>query len=390
MKIRLDRRSFPIHGVTLTYSRNHWPVLAAFACFGASAVACGSNVSRRGRSDSSHPAAATSSAGGADLTGAGATFPYPIYSRWFSEYAAKTGVKINYQQIGSGGGIRQLQEQTIDFGASDAPMTDAELSQAKGGAIMHFPTVVGVVALAYNLPGLTTPLKLNGPTIANIFLGTITTWNDTRIAALNPGVTLPNTDILIVHRAEASGTTFVFSDYLSHVSPAWKSNPGTGKELQWPVGLGAKGSDGVTAQIRATPGAVGYVELAYVKQNNLSAALVRNANGQYVAPSAGAATAAADAAAGQFPANSDYRVSIVDSPGATTYPITSFTWLLVYRQQHDAAKGKKLADFIRWALTDGQRDAEALDYAPLPPSLVSRLTTRLDSLTTPATTASAR
>ncbi len=374
----------------MTYTRNRWPSLAAIVCFGASAAACSSNASQRSGADSSHPAAATSTTSGADLTGAGATFPYPIYSRWFSEYAAKTGVKINYQQIGSGGGIKQLQEETVDFGASDAPMTDAEMSQAKGGPIMHFPTVVGVVAVSYNLPGLTAPLKLNGPTIASIFLGTITKWNDTRIAALNPGVTLPNTDILVVHRAEASGTTFVFSDYLSHVSPQWKTKPGAGKELEWPVGLGAQGSDGVTAQIKATPGAVGYVELAYVKQNNLTAALVRNAAGQFVAPSASAATSAADAAAGNFPSNSDYRVSIVDSPGASTYPITSFTWLLVYRQQHDAAKGKKLADFIRWALTDGQRDAESLGYAPLPPSLASRLTTRVDSLTAATATARAR
>jgi phosphate transport system substrate-binding protein len=356
------------------------------------AAACGSNSSGggAGASASAGGGAPASRATGADLTGAGATFPYPIYSRWFSEYATKAGVKINYQPIGSGGGIKQLQEQTVDFGASDAPMTDAELAAAKGGPVLHFPTVVGVVALAYNLPGMTQPIRLTGSTVAGIFSGKITKWNDSRIAAVNPGVTLPSTDILVVHRAEASGTTFVFSDYLSSVSAAWKASPGTGKELQWPVGLGAKGNDGVTAQIKQTAGAIGYVELAYVKQNGMTAALLQNSAGQFVAPAAAAATAAADAAAAKFAANSDYRVSIVNAPGAETYPIASFTWLLVYKNQPDASKAKKLADFMHWAFTDGQRDAGALDYAPLPASLAARLTARADSLAGGMVTASAR
>ncbi|HEX8942220.1 MAG TPA: phosphate ABC transporter substrate-binding protein PstS [Gemmatimonadaceae bacterium] len=343
---------------------------------------CGSGTGRQPSGDESAKArsAGGGGSGGVDLTGAGATFPNPIYAKWFHDYAAKTGVRINYQSIGSGGGIRQLQEQTVDFGASDAPMSDSEMVRAKGGPILHIPTVVGVVAVAYNLPGLAQPIKLTGSLVADIFLGKVTKWNDSRIAAVNAGAALPAKDILVVHRSEGSGTTYVFSDYLSAVSPMWKSGPGRGKGLQWPVGLGGKGNEGVSGQIKQTPGAVGYVELAYVKPNGLSVALIQNADGQFVAPAADAATAAADAAAAKLPPNTDYRVSIVNSPGAQTYPIASFTWLLVYKNQPDPIKAKKLTDFIRWALSDGQKDAAALDYAPLPASLASRLTTRLDSL----------
>ena len=363
-----------------------WSVLIAALV----ASACGSQKSGNATKGASTATPRASTASGADLTGAGATFPNPIYARWFSEYAQKTGVKINYQPIGSGGGIEQLSQQTVDFGASDAPMTDAEMAGAKGGPILHVPTVVGVVALAYNLPGLAKPLRLTGSLVTGIFLGQVTKWNDTRLAAVNPGVTLPSTDILVVHRAEASGTTYVFSDYLSSVSAAWKASPGKGKELQWPVGLGAKGNDGVTAQIEQTPGAIGYVELAYVTQNHLTAALLQNSSGNFVAPAASAATAAADAAAAKLPANSDYRVSIVNAAGAQTYPITSFTWLLLYRHPTDAAKAKKLVDFVHWALTDGQRDAPALDYAPLPTRLVLRLAVAVDSLASATTLPSAR
>jgi phosphate transport system substrate-binding protein len=330
---------------------------------------------RDATNDSSQPAS-----GAAALTGAGATFPYPIYSKWFSEYAAKTGVKINYQSIGSGGGIKQLSDETVDFGASDAPMSDSDLSKAKGGAVLHIPTVVGVVAIAYHLPSLTQPLKLTGPVVADVFLGKISKWNDARIAALNPGVALPSTDVLVVHRSDGSGTTFIFSDYLSSVSPAWKASPGKGKELQWPTGLGAKGNEGVSGQIKQTPGAIGYVELAYAKQNGLQTALLKNAAGQFVAPSAEAATAAAEGAVATLPANSDYRVSIVNSAGAGAYPIASFTWLLVYRHMADTVKARTLADFVRWALTEGERDAAALDYAPLPAALAERLVTRVDSI----------
>ena len=330
--------------------------------------------------DRAGSAAASTASSGADLTGAGATFPYPIYSKWIAEYAAKTGVKVNYQNIGSGGGIKQLSEETVDFGATDAPMTDADAAKAKGGAVYHIPTVVGVVAVGYNLPELTQPLRLTGPVLADIFLGRITRWNDARVAAINPGATLPAKDILVVHRTEGSGTTFVFSDYLSSVSPAWKSGPGTGKELQWPTGLGAKGNDGVAGQIKQTPGALGYLELAYVTQNKLSAAALQNANGAFVAPSAATATAAAEAAIAKLPESSDLRVSIVNAGGATAYPIASFTWLLVYRHMTDGGKAKKLADFIRWALTDGQAEVASLDYAPLPSTLIPRLTARLDSV----------
>jgi phosphate transport system substrate-binding protein len=309
-----------------------------------------------------------------------------LYSKWFDDYAKKTGVKINYQPIGSGGGIKQLQEETVDFGASDAPMSDAEMAGAKGGPVMHIPMVAGVVTIAYNLPDLKQPLKLTGSLVADIFSGRITKWNDSRIAAVNAGLTLPATDILVVHRSEGSGTTYIFSDYLSSVSSTWKASPGKGKELQWPVGLGAKGNDGVAAQVKATPGAVGYVELAYVKQNSLTAAQLQNASGKFVAPTADAATAAVDAAVSKLPANADYRISIVNSPGADSYPIASLTWLLVYRKQADATKAKKLTDFIRWALENGGASATALDYAPLPKPLVTKLTARLDSVSTSGAT----
>ena len=321
---------------------------------------------------------ATSS--GVALVGAGATFPYPLYSKWIDEYAKKTGVKINYQSIGSGGGVKQFSEQTVDFGASDAPMSDTELAGAKGGPVLHIPTVIGLVAIAYNLPGVTQPLRLTGPIVADIYQGKITKWSDTRIASVNPGATLPASDIVVVHRSDGSGTTYVFSDYLSSVSPAWKTSPGTGKDLQWPVGLGAKGNEAVAGQVKQTPGSIGYVELAYVKQNKLSTASIQNAAGQFVAPSAAGATAAAAGAISKFPPNTDYRISIVNAAGAEAYPITSFTWLLVYERMADAAKAKKLSDFVKWALTDGEKDAAALDYAPLPPSLVSRLTARADSI----------
>lgn len=330
-------------------------------------------------SDASHKTD-SASANGVALTGAGATFPQPIYSKWFDEYAAKTGVKINYQAIGSGGGIKQLSEQTVDFGASDAPMSDSDMAKARGGAVMHIPTVVGVVAIAYNLPGLAQPVKLTGQLVAEIFLGTIKKWNDSRIVAVNAGLALPSTDILVVHRSEGSGTTYIISDYLSAVSPAWKSGAGKGKDLKWPVGLGAKGNDGVAAQIKQTPGAVGYVELAYVKSNALSTAMLQNAASKFVAPTADGATAAAEAAAANFGPTSNYRVSIVNAGGDSTYPIASFTWLLVYRNMPNATKAKQLADFVRWALTDGEKDAAALDYAPLPASLSRRLIARIDSL----------
>ncbi|HZF73340.1 MAG TPA: phosphate ABC transporter substrate-binding protein PstS [Gemmatimonadaceae bacterium] len=347
---------------------------------------CSSNADK-GKNDSASgaaPAAATA-AGGAGLTGAGATFPYPIYSKWFTDYAAKSGVKINYQPIGSGGGIRQLQEQTVDFGASDAPMSDDEMSKAKGGPVQHIPTVLGAVCITYNVPEITQPLKLTGDLVADIFLGKVTKWNDSRIAALNKGVTLPSRDLVVVHRSDGSGTSYIFTDYLSAVSPAWKTAPGKGKDVSWPTGLGAKGNDGVTGQVKQTPGAIGYVELAYARQNKLPVASIRNAGGQFVAPSIDAVTAAAAGAAGKLPPSSDYRVSIVNAPGAQAYPISSFTWILLYKTQPNAEKGKQLLDFLKWALHDGEQTAPSLDYAPLPTPLIARLDSTLATIKVGAT-----
>lgn len=340
------------------------------------AAAC----AKEGANNSATASSTSSSSQSVDLTGAGATFPYPIYSKWFSDYAKLTGVKINYQSIGSGGGIRQLSEGTVDFGASDSPMSDEEMANAKGGPIIHFPTVLGADVITYNLPGVRAPLKLTPDVIAAIFMGRIKKWNDSRIASLNPGVSLPGQDILVVHRSDGSGTTYIFTDYLSTAVPAWKTSVGKGKEVKWPVGLGAKGNEGVAGQVKQTPGSVGYVELAYAKQNNLPIAAVRNKAGQFVAASVPAVTAAAAGVASALPANTDYRVSIVDAPGADSYPISSFTWILVYQRQRDAVKGKKLVDFLNWALTDGEKEAVTLDYAPLPTDMATNVKARVATI----------
>ncbi|MGQ0767129.1 MAG: phosphate ABC transporter substrate-binding protein PstS [Gemmatimonadota bacterium] len=321
-------------------------------------------------------------AGGVDLNGAGATFPYPIYSKWFSDYAGSTGIRINYQSIGSGGGIKQLSENTVDFGASDSPMTAEEMTAARGGRILHFPTVLGSVVVTYNLPGLAAPLKLTGELISEIFLGRIVKWNDPRIAGVNVGVNLPDTDVLVSHRSDGSGTTYVFTDFLSAVSPAWRAGPGRGKTVAWPVGLGGRGNEGVAGTVKQTPGAVGYVELVYAKQNQLQVAHVQNAAGQFVEPTIAATTTAAESALPQMGPDSDYRVSIVNAAGEAAYPIASFTWLLVYENQSDSTKARKLTDFMRWAYSEGQASAEALGYAPLPGALASELITRLSSIRT--------
>jgi phosphate transport system substrate-binding protein len=346
-----------------------FPILFAVAC------------AKEGANSNTSSASSTASSGQAvDLTGAGATFPYPIYSKWFSDYANQTGVKINYQSIGSGGGIRQLSEQTVDFGASDSPMSDAEMASAKGGPILHIPTVLGADVITYNLPGVTTALKFTPAAIADIFSGRILKWNDARIASLNPGVTLPAQDILVVHRSDGSGTTYIFTDYLSTTVPSWKSTVGKGKDVKWPAGLGAKGNEGVSGQVKQTPGAIGYVELAYAKQNNLPIAAIRNKSGQFVAASVDAVTAAAAGAVQALPANTDYRISIVDAPGAGSYPISSFTWILVYQHQRDPVKGKKLVDFLNWALTQGEKEAVTLDYAPLPADMATNVKARLTTI----------
>ncbi|MEO7083093.1 MAG: phosphate ABC transporter substrate-binding protein PstS [Gemmatimonadaceae bacterium] len=311
-----------------------------------------------------------------DLTGAGATFPAPLYKKWFDEYAAAKHVKINYQEIGSGGGIKQFTEGTVDFGASDAPMSDEEESKLKAPAL-HIPTVLGAVVMTYNIPGVTKSINLTGPVIADIFLGKVTKWNAPELVALNKGTALPNKDILVVHRTDPSGTTYIFTDYLADVSPAWKSGPGKGKDVQWPIGLGGKGNDGVAGQVGQTPGAFGYVELAYARQNKLPYAAVKNASGEFVEPTIESITLAAAAKAAALPANTDFRVSLVNPSGKGAYPISSFTYLLISETQTNGEKGKKLVDFVKWAVHDGEKEAAALDYAPLPANVVKMIDKRL-------------
>ena len=328
------------------------------------------------------PAAATPGArSGAALTGAGAMFPNPIYSRWFDTYAKQTGVRINYQSIGSGGGIRQFIEGTVDFGATDGPMTDTQIAQVQGN-VVHLPTVLGAVVVTYNLPSLKAArLRLDARTIAGIFLGGITRWNAPEIAALNPGVALPATDLVVVHRSDGSGTTYIFTDYLAKVSPEWARGPGRGPAVNWPVGLGGKGNEGVTQQVKQTEGALGYVELVYAAANGLPYAQVRNAAGRYVEPTLASVTAAAAAPLG---ADTDFRVSITNAPGADAYPIASFTWLLVRKAGGDQAKAKLLKDFLSWMLTpEAQRLASELNYAPLPPAVLETLRGRVAALPPP-------
>ncbi|HEX6434112.1 MAG TPA: phosphate ABC transporter substrate-binding protein PstS [Gemmatimonadales bacterium] len=304
-------------------------------------------------------------AGGTALTGAGATFPNPIYTKWFDAYAGQTGVRINYQSIGSGGGIRQFTEGTVDFGATDAPMTDEQVAAVKGN-VQHVPTVLGAVVATYNLPSIgKTALRLDGATVAEIFLGRITRWSDRRIAALNPGVKLPNQDIIVVHRSDGSGTTFIFTDYLSKISPEWKGKVGKATSVQWPIGLGGKGNEGVTQQVKQTEGAIGYVELIYAISNGLPYAWVKNAEGAFVEPSLKSVSAAA--AGAKLGPVTDFRVSITNPSGRDSYPIASFTWLLIRKQESDSAKGRLIRNFIDWMLRpEAQRMAADLHYAPLP------------------------
>jgi phosphate transport system substrate-binding protein len=309
------------------------------------------------------------------INGAGATFPFPIYSKWFSEYnKLHPDVQINYQSIGSGGGIKQITEKTVDFGATDAPMTDEELRRTPG--LLHIPTVMGAVVVVYNLPGASS-LRLSPETLAGIFLGKIQKWNDAAIAKDNPGSKLPDTAIAVVHRSDGSGTTSVFTDYLAKVSPEWKSGPGAGKSVNWPVGLGGKGNEGVTATVKQTEGAVGYVELAYAKQNQLPMAELKNHDGQWA--QATLDTVSAAAARAEIPP--DYRVSITDAPGKDAYPIAAFTYLLLYKEQPDPRKGNALVHFLWWAIHDGQKMASALDYAPLPAPLIGKVEATLRSIT---------
>ncbi len=309
------------------------------------------------------------------INGAGATFPYPLYSKWFDQYAKiDPSVRFNYQSIGSGGGQKQILAQTVDFGASDGPMSDDNLSKAPG-KILHIPMVAGADVLTYNLPG-DPDLKFDGPTIADIFLGKITRWNDGRIAAQNPGIKLPDLDIIVVHRSDGSGTTYIWVDYLSSVSKEWENKVGRGTSVRWPAGLGGKGNEGVAGQIKQLPGTVGYVELAYAKQNKLPYAKVKNSAGNYVAPDIESITEAL--ATAKIP--DDFRFSVVNPPGDKAYPISGTTWLLVYEKQEDATKGKKLTEFLNWALTKGEGMAGSLDYAPLPESLQKRVLERIKTI----------
>ena len=323
-------------------------------------------------------APADTAGGASQINGAGATFPYPLYSKWFAEYnKLQPGVRINYQSLGSGAGIRQLLSRTVFFGASDQPMKDDQLQSAPG-KILHFPTVLGAVVPIYNLPEVSQPLKFSGPLLADIVLGKVNKWNDPAIAKLNPGVKLPTTDITFVHRSEGSGTTFIFADYLGKVSPEFRKTVGVDASLKWPVGLGGKGNEGVSGLVQQTPGSLGYVELVYALQNKISTGQVQNSAGTFVTPTVDSVTAAAAGAAGNMPP--DFRVSITNAQGADAYPIASFTWILLYEDPQDKAQGRVMKDFMRWALTDGQKIAPELGYASLPPQVVDMETKALEQL----------
>src|SRR5215203_574838 len=313
------------------------------------------------------------------LQGAGATFPNPLYQKWLSEYGRlHPNVRIDYQSIGSGGGIKQLKEQTVDFGASDAPMKDEDLKSAPG-EVLHIPTVMGAVVITYNLQGVAEKLRFSPEVLADIFLGKIKVWNDAKIAADNPGVKLPANDITVVHRSDGSGTSAVFTDYLSKVSPEWKEKVGSGTSPSWPTGIGGKGNEGVTGQVKNTPNTIGYVELAYAVQNNLPVAQVKNASGNFIEPSIAAVTAAASASAPNMP--EDLRVSITNAAGPDAYSISSYTYILLYKNQKDAAKGKAIVDFLWWGIHDGEGFGKDLQYAPLPDDIVKRAEAKINSIT---------
>ena len=315
------------------------------------------------------------------LNGAGATFPNIIYQNWMLTYnQQKSDVKLNYQSIGSGGGIRQFSDGTVDFGGTDAPMTDSAIA-AIGGNVLHIPTVLGAVVAAYTLGDVTQPIRISPDVLGDIFLGKITKWNDARLASINPGLNLPNMDIIVVHRSDGSGTTFVWTDYLSKVSPEWAQKVGKGASVNWPVGLGGRGNEGVAATVRQTPGAIGYVELGYALINKMPFAVLRNSSGNWITASLESVTAAAAGAMKDMGPTTDFRVSITNAPGAQAYPAASFTWLLVHKTYADSAKGRALVQFIWWAETDGQAKAPELGYAPLPKEMRPWIEARLKGIT---------
>jgi phosphate transport system substrate-binding protein len=305
------------------------------------------------------------------INACGATFPDPIYKKWFGEFGkAHAGVQINYEANGSGGGVKGVTDGTVDFGASDMPMTDQELAAVKSGKILHFPTVLGAVVPVYNLAGVTGDLKFSGPVLADIYLGTISKWSDKRIVAENPGVKFPDEDIVVVHRTDGSGTTFVWTDFLAKVSPEWKSKVGAAKSVSWPRGLGGAQSAGVTGLVKQNPNSIGYVELLYALQNKMGYGLVKNTAGTYVKADVASVTEAAAGAAKDMP--EDFRVSITNSPGKNAYPISTFTWLLIPAKFSNAEKGKQVKALLHWMLNDGQKDTAALSYAPLPKAVVTK------------------
>ena len=328
------------------------------------------------------PSRDTAASGGpaVAITGAGATFPYPVYARWFNRYASETGVRINYQSIGSGGGVAQLVAGTVDFGATDSPTPVPELERDGPGRVTYVPMVVGAVSIAYNLPELREPLRLDGAVLADVYRGRIRRWDHPRIAALNPGLRLPATPMVVIHRADASGTSHAFTRYLAAASEAWRAGPGEGTSVAWPAGLGARGNEGVAAHVRQTPGAIGYVEYTYALQNRLPSAALRNPAGGYVTPSVQAMSAAAHAVAATLPPGSDWRVSLVDAPAVDAYPLAGFSWIVLREVPGDtlaAAKRERLRAFVRWALETGVDDARALGYAPLPDALRDAVLARL-------------
>ncbi|MGB9860245.1 MAG: phosphate ABC transporter substrate-binding protein PstS [Moorellaceae bacterium] len=353
----------------LNIARKSWIVLLAVALV--LAVNVSGCISRRpeqqGSDQGNKPAEQAPSI---TLNGAGASFPYPLYSKWIQEYKkVKPNVNIDYQSIGSSGGINNILNETVDFAGSDAPMTDEQLAKGRG-SILHIPTVAGAVVVTYNLEGVDKPLKLTPEVIAEVFLGNIKKWNDSKIASLNPELKLPDRDIAVVHRSDGSGTTNIFTDYLSKVSATWKDKVGKGTSVQWPLGIGAKGNEGVAGTVKQTPGSIGYVELAYAVQNKLPYASIRNKAGKFIEPSLETTTAAAAGAADNMP--EDMRVSITDSPGENAYPIAGYTYILVYKDQKDKAKGEALVEFLWWAIHDGEKYAKDLLYAPLPENVVKK------------------
>jgi phosphate transport system substrate-binding protein len=339
-------------------------VVALLAVLTTSAAGCGNGDGPEGR---------------VTLTGAGSTFVFPVFSRWFHAYGLERPVRVNYGSIGSGGGIQQFTEGTVDFGATDAPMNDEELARAPG--TLHLPVVMGAVVVTYNLEGVDQALRLDGATVADVFLGAITRWDDARIAALNPGVALPAVDILVVHRSDGSGTTYVFSDYLSAVSPTWRERVGVGKSLGWPAGIGARGNEGVTGQVRQTPGAIGYVEQVYARQQGLPMAAMQNAAGAFVEPSTEATRAAAAQIEGMVRSQPDLRFSIVNAPAAEAYPITAWVYVLARPHMTECGKARALRDVFAWAVTEGDSHAEELSYTPVPESVSAIVRERLDSIT---------